>query len=167
MPTTTLNRVRLTQIIRTAIENSESPDRGADFIDQVMSTIDPSDYETYLREALKRVVPVIDNEVRRDSIQHVFTPPRPTRGLTKGDMLRSRYWPAFLHQSLPTETGRKVLGFATAVDLDYAANVRTAQAEKNLEEASKYQRLASLLRLNDVNTLAELDITLIESIFVS
>lgn len=174
-----LTRLSLGQRFREFVEAYGSPERGEEFVGAFVESLPEAEYEFYLKQAMKRLTPVLDNDIRRHAASKVNgvlgEPAKATFPLTRAKqrhipstkqrLLREQYWPTFLCTSIPTEAGYKALGFATAADLRYNAQQRRSLASANLVEAERFERYAEIMEANHAEVLADLDLTVLEAVF--
>lgn len=175
MTETQKNLPSLGTIVKRLQNEAETPNWDADFINKVLNEIPQEALTHYLTEALGRLVFVYDNERRRatkDAFLSVKPSPTPTKApgagttftppiSTKQELLRSTYWPEFLRSTISTDTGTKMLGMATAVDLDQAATKLRGHAAAATANAKSYERLKTALVKAGVEKVADLDITVV------
>lgn len=167
MPATKTKPISISALIQSVIDEYPSSDRSEAFVAAVMEKIPREDYEHYLKQTLLRVVLMVDAQSRRSSISRLTSSHRMPVGSPKRELLKTRYWPEFLRQSIPTDHGRVQLGLASPQDLAYAAQIRVAHATASLEEADKYQRLSDLMAREHAQKLSDLDFSIVEEVWLS
>lgn len=155
-------------------DSYEGPDRGAEFVDALIESIPETQYEEALRQALRRLSPVYDNDYRRSTVGQglsaVTSPDRPENNVasfthasgrryaSKRQMIQvEEYWPAFLKVSLRTATGRKRLADFTLVDVSFHINQLEDHAAFTQADADRFKALRSIMQTKRAATVAELD----------
>ena len=151
-----------------------------DVMDDILSRIEQRDERRFLREALVPYVSSLMGQVRREAFQASFpanesdlakerpeAPAEPGVGtvsptsLPSGHSpkreLRLKEWHAWLDSSIPDGRGGHVrVGDATADVMEYHAKLRRGQASALLVEASRYDRVATLMRRHGVTHVGDL-----------
>ena len=85
-------------------------------------------------------------------------------GKSRSDRIRDHY-AQFMKNPLRGPDGWKPLGECTFEDLMYASETRRRQAELNIREADKYERLADTLTTNGVKTVDQLSVEKLIEVF--
>lgn len=85
-------------------------------------------------------------------------------GKSRSDRIREHY-ARFMKNPLRGVDGWKALGDCTFDDLMYAAQVRRHQAELNLGEAKRFEKLAEMLTIKGIKTVDQLGVDELVEVF--
>lgn len=172
--------VSLRAVAQDVFASSTNPNR-YELIDEVLAQIDERDYEAYLRDALRMLVPTFAAAPRRVDLGRVLkgfddsvivreTGPRTEIRLdpitleekrvpvvnVKRELIRND-WQRFLANNLPIGGGKYVLlRDATVSDIRATAEARRVRADGLLSEAEKWDRVADVLASSGKERIGEL-----------